>query len=51
MKEVAEGLLIGPVNKEEIEKMVSSDWVGAPRFGLNQKNKIRPIDDFARHTQ
>ena len=43
LEEVEEGFLTGPWNKEHL----SRESVVSPRFGLQQKNKLRPIDNFS----
>lgn len=43
LEEVEEGFLTGPWDQEQL----SRESVVSPRFGLQQKNKLRPIDNFS----
>ena len=43
LDEVADGFLEGPFDPEEM----GAGCVASPRFGLQQKNKLRPIDNFS----
>eukprot|EP00435_Cladocopium_sp_Y103_P057060 s2477_g19.t1 len=43
LDEVAEGFLSGPLSVQELGK----ESVVSPRFGLQQKQKLRPIDNFS----
>ena len=43
LEEVQDGFLEGPFEKGDL----SSRAVVSPRFGLQQKNKLRPIDNFS----
>ena len=46
--EVTDGHLMGPFKEEEIDERIgSSAWLPARRFPLDQKGKLRPIDDFS----
>ena len=47
--EVAEGLLKGPLTEDELVSQVGKRWVPARRFGLQQGEKIRPVDDFSQY--
>jgi hypothetical protein len=38
--------LEGPFDPEQIEENMGSDWLPVRRFGVLQKDKLRPIDDF-----
>jgi len=48
-KEVTAGLLVGPLEPDDLEERVGPLWVAARRFGIRQGKKIRPIDNFAEH--
>eukprot|EP00435_Cladocopium_sp_Y103_P024920 s2541_g6.t1 len=43
LDEVSEGCLTGPLSLQELGK----ESVVSPRFGLQQKQKLRPIDNFS----
>eukprot|EP00435_Cladocopium_sp_Y103_P025245 s572_g6.t1 len=43
LDEVAEGFFSGPLDLSEL----GSESAVSPRFGLQQKNKLRPIDNFS----
>ena len=46
IKEVDDGLCIGPLTRNQIDKMWGyGKWRSMPRFGIWQKDKLRPIDD------
>ena len=47
LEEVKDKLLDGPFTREQIADMVGEEWIAARRFGLEQGDKIRPIDNFA----
>ena len=38
--------LDGPHTQEEIDRMFSGQWLPVRRFGVEQRGKLRPIDDF-----
>ena len=40
------GWLEGPYDEDEISEMLGPVWLPVRRFGVTQKNKLRPIDDF-----
>ena len=42
MSEVADGYIVGPLDPSDLPVGA----IVAPRFALQQKNKVRPIDDF-----
>ena len=47
-KEEAEsGQIEGPLSQEELESKVGRLWIAARRFGTQQGEKIRPIDNFS----
>eukprot|EP00971_Amphidinium_carterae_P325467 6455736-Amphidinium_carterae.1 len=49
MHEVERGHLRGPFNQHEVEEILgTSDWVPSLRFGVRQKDKLRPVDDMTR---
>ena len=43
MDEVSDGFLSGPFEPDEM----GAGCIASPRFGLQQKNKLRPIDNFS----
>ena len=46
MADVQKGHAIGPFEEEEVATSVGSDkWICAYRFPVEQKNKIRGVDD------
>ena len=50
MTEKENGWLEGPYSVEQISDMFGKDWLPVRRFGIRQKNKTRPIDDFRENT-
>ena len=40
------GWLVGPYEPEQITTMIDGPWIPVRRFGIWQKGKLRPIDDF-----
>ena len=51
-RSLAEDLLDGPFTKEEfVCSVMVKNWVSAKRFGLVQKGKLRPIDDYTVYGQ
>ena len=50
-KGLAEELLEGPFTREELRARYGRGWVSAKRFGLVQKDKVRPIDDYTAYGQ
>ena len=40
------GGLVGPYEPEQITTMIDGPWIPVRRFGIWQKGKLRPIDDF-----
>ena len=43
--------LRGPFTREQVSNEVGSNiWVPSRRFAINQKQKVRPIDDFSEHS-
>ena len=48
--EKSKGWLEGPFTAEEITNKYGHDWLPVRRFGVKQKNKTRPIDDFRENT-
>ena len=49
LQEVEEGGLRGPYTQAELSKLVGPLWIAARRFGIQQGEKIRPIDNFAEY--
>ena len=47
VEEVDAGLLDGPCTDEHLAKVLGDRWTGARRFGRQQGEKIRSIDDFS----
>eukprot|EP00973_Karenia_brevis_P085910 11915827-Karenia_brevis.AAC.1 len=47
IKERDEGILKGPLSKDQVEEALGPLWVGARRFGIVQNGAVRPIDDFS----
>ena len=43
--------LRGPFSVDELTQMLGPLWVPARRFGLQQRGKLRPIDDFSEFGQ
>ena len=50
LAEKDKGWLDGPFSVEQITDMFGKDWLPVRRFGVRQKNKTRPIDDFRENT-
>ena len=48
--EQEKGWLDGPYSTKQIADMLGQDWLPVRRFGVRQKNKTRPIDDFRENT-
>ena len=48
--EKSKGWLEGPFTTDEITNKYGHDWLPVRRFGVKQKNKTRPIDDFRENT-
>ena len=47
LKEAVEkGWMDGPFNPEQVTQRYGDDWMPVRRFGLQQRSKIRPIEDF-----
>ena len=46
-EEVDTGLLEGPFSVEQRTNVLGGRWTGARRFGIQQSEKIRAIDDFS----
>ena len=40
------GWLEGPYEPEQVTEMINGPWMPVRRFGIWQKGKLRPIDDF-----
>ena len=52
MTEAEQGLLIGPLSPELLAQQVGpSLWVPARRFGIQQGENVRPVDDCSEHGQ
>ena len=47
MEEVDTDLLVGPCSDEKLTNVFGCRWTGARRFGIQQGDKIRSIDDFS----
>lgn len=48
MKETLEkGWLQGPMSLEEVQEEFGANWLPVTRFAVRQKDKLRPIDNFA----
>ncbi len=47
LKELEDGGLKGPYSADELSAEVGPLWIAARRFGLQQGDKVRPIDNFA----
>ena len=47
LKELEDGGLKGPYSADELSSVVGPLWIAARRFGLQQGDKVRPIDNFA----
>eukprot|EP00435_Cladocopium_sp_Y103_P038153 s357_g10.t1 len=45
-KEKSQGWLEGPFDTDGVTKMLGAEWLPVRRFGVKQKAKVRPIDDF-----
>ena len=45
--EVKDGLLKGPIDRDQLKNEVGPLWIAARRFGIKQGPKIRPVDDFS----
>ena len=41
------GWLNGPMNEEAVKREIGRHWIPVERFAVRQKNKLRPIDNFA----
>eukprot|EP00973_Karenia_brevis_P009997 1350782-Karenia_brevis.AAC.1 len=47
LEDVKDGNLEGPFSPEQVEKLLGPRWIGARRFGIQQGEKIRAVDDFS----
>ena len=50
LNERDKGWLDGPYTTEQVSDMFGKDWLPVRRFGVKQKAKTRPIDDFRENT-
>ena len=48
--EKAKGWLEGPFSVDEVAEKFGPNWLPVRRFGVKQKDKTRPIDDFRENT-
>ena len=46
-EEIDSGLLEGPFSIQELTKMFGEQWSGARRFGIQQGEKVRAMDEFS----
>ena len=46
-EEVAEGKAVGPLDEDEVSRLIGEVWAPVRRVGLVQPAGIRPIDDFS----
>ena len=37
----------GPFTEEDLDKKYPAGWLGCPRFGVSQKGKVRPCDNYS----
>lgn len=47
LEEVAKGWLQGPLTEDEVKNLLGPLYIVSKRFGLQQSDKIRPIDDMS----
>ena len=47
MDEAVLGECRGPFTKEQLDDRHPSGWLGAPRFAVEQKEKVRPCDNYS----